>query len=255
MLEQSAPPASTPHIERVRFELKQRSLSVKAIDPITPNMLRITLIGEDLADFQSAAPDDHIKIFPGGVTEKRDMRDYTPRSFDPENRTLVIDFAVHDAGPATLWALNAKVGDTLAIGGPRGSLVISGVERWVLIGDETALPAIGRRIEEADAGTRIIGIMTVADATDEQQFETQAALEIHWVHRPLTQATDASGIIAALDQVDLDPKTFVWVASEASVARRVRRYLVNERGHPLGWIRASGYWMQGKADTHETIED
>jgi NADPH-dependent ferric siderophore reductase len=37
------------------------------------------------------------------------------------------------------------VGDAIRIGGPRGSQVIEGpIAHWLLVGDETALPAIGR---------------------------------------------------------------------------------------------------------------
>lgn len=250
----STSPAA-PQIERVRHELKRRSLTVSATEYVTPQMLRITLTGDDLADFISAAPDDHVKIFLPNAIGEPERRDYTPRRYDNDARTLMLDFAVHEAGPATQWALDAKPGSTLEIGGPRGSAVISGVTRWILVGDETALPAIGRRIEEADAGTSIVSIAVVAGAEEEQAFETQASLETLWVHRPLSQATDASGLIAALEKVALEPETFIWIAAEASVARAVRAYLVEKRGYPLSWIKAAGYWAKGKADAHERIED
>lgn len=241
----------TPDIQRVRHELRQRDLTVSSVSYITPKMLRITLTGDDLSDFVSASPDDHIKIFLNADAEKREMRDYTPRRYDPASNSLIVDFAVHDAGPATKWALNAKVGDKLLIGGPRGSVVISGVERWILVGDEAALPAIGRRIEEGKAGTTIISIVAVDGPQEEQTFHTHANVETRWVHRPLSKAVDASGLIAELESIDLAPGTFVWVAAEASVARAIKTYLVETRGHPLGWSKASGYWIQGKSDFHE----
>jgi len=250
----STSPAA-PHIERVRHELKRRSLTVSAVEYVTPQMLRITLVGDDLADFISAAPDDHVKIFLPAAEGEPERRDYTPRRYNNDTKTLVLDFAVHEAGPATQWALDARPGTTLALGGPRGSAVISGIRRWILIGDETALPAIGRRIEEADAGTSIVSIAAVAGSEEEQVFETRAELETIWVHRPLSQATDESGLIAALDKIALEPETFIWVAAEASVARAVRAYLVEKRGYPLSWIKAAGYWAKGKADAHERIED
>jgi len=247
----TAKPASNPDIRRVRHELKRRELTVRAVEYTTPQMLRLTLTGDDLADFPSAAPDDHIKVFLNTDSDQREMRDYTPRKFYPDTNSLDIEFAVHDAGPATKWAINAQVGDTLLIGGPRGSVVISGVGRWVLVGDETALPAIARRIEEAREDTSIISVVAVTGTEAEQDFDTAAKLESHWVHRALSQATDASGIIFALDAIPLEPDTFVWVAAEASVARAVRTYLTEIRGHPLNWLKASGYWAHGKADTHE----
>jgi NADPH-dependent ferric siderophore reductase len=218
--------SSAPKIERIRHELKRRVLTVETVERITPQMLRITLGGEDLSDFVSAAPDDHVKIF-----------------------------LPTDAGPATRWALDAVPGSTLSIGGPRGSAVVSGVKRWLLIGDETGLPAMGRRIEEAGEDAVITSIGLVVGPEEEQVFETPASLETLWVHRPLSRATDASGLISVLDTIALQPETFVWVAAEASVARAVRAYLVEKRGYPLTWIKAAGYWAEGKADAHETIGD
>jgi NADPH-dependent ferric siderophore reductase len=247
------PDVSPPTIERVKHELKRRELTVSEVEFVTPQMLRITLTSDTLADFTSLGADDHVKIFVPGADGEAEMRDYTPRSYDNLTGQLVLDFAIHEAGPATQWALDARPGTLLTIGGPRGSAVITGVKRWILIGDETALPAIGRRIEEAGTAETITCIGAVAGPEEEQSFNSAAALRTLWVHRPLSDATDATGIVAALDQVELTPDTFVWIAAEASVARAVRNHLVNGRGHPLSWIKAAGYWMKGKADAHEKI--
>ncbi|CAN7357614.1 MULTISPECIES: siderophore-interacting protein [Ensifer] len=246
--------ASTPRIERVRHDLKRRTLTVTDVERITPGMLRITLSGDDLADFVSLGADDHVKILVPSAEGTEERRDYTPRRYDAAARTLVLDFALHEAGPITEWAMNARPGDGLSVGGPRGSAVISNVERWLLIGDETALPAIGRRIEEATAGARITSIAAVADAAEQQAFETKADLTCHWVYRPLHQATDASALLAILSSVVIEPNTFVWVAAEASVTRAIRAHLTEERGYPLSWIKASGYWVKGKADSTEKFE-
>jgi len=245
----------TPRIERVRYELKRRVLTVTQVERITPQMLRITLTGNDLADFVSASPDDHVKIFIPTSSGEPERRDYTPRRFDAATRSLVLDFAVHEAGPATRWALEAAPGSSLEIGGPRGSAVVTGVKRWLLVGDETALPAIGRRIEEADAGAMITAVAAVAGPQEEQIFETQADLRLLWAHRPLSRATDPAPLISALHGVTFEPDTFVWIAAEASVARAVRSYIVETRGHSLPWLKAAGYWLLGKADAHEKIEE
>ncbi|EGE55218.1 UNVERIFIED_ORG: NADPH-dependent ferric siderophore reductase [Rhizobium esperanzae] len=243
--------SSAPCIERVRHDTRRRSLTVESITDITPGMRRIIFTGDELADFISLAPDDHIKIFiPTADGEER--RDYTPRRYDNAERRLTIDFALHEAGPITQWALGARPGDRLEIGGPRGSAVVSAsVKRWLLIGDETALPAIGRRIEESGAGTMITMIAAVAGPVEEQAFETRADLHLHWAHRPLSQATDAAALLRLLATVDIPPETFVWIAAEATVTREIRNYLLTERAYPLSWIKASGYWVFGKADAME----
>lgn len=238
-----------PVIDRVRHELKRRELTVDAVDYITPQMLRITLRGETLSDFVSLGADDHVKLVIPGADGEMEMRDYTPRSYDNETGRLVLDFAVHEAGPATRWALEAKPGSAVTVAGPRGSAVITGVSKWVLIGDETALPAIGRLIEEAKAGDVITAIGVVTDRHEEQQFKSAAKLETHWVHRPASAVTDPMPIIETLDGIELTADTFVWVAAEASVARAIKTYLTTSRNHPLPWLKAAGYWTRGAADT------
>jgi NADPH-dependent ferric siderophore reductase len=244
-----------PRIERVRHELKRRSLQVEEIRRVTPGLLRITFGGADLADFVSLAPDDHIKIFVTGADGESERRDYTPRRYDPAARTLAIEFALHDAGPATAWALAARIGDTLDVAGPRGSAVVSpDVRTWVLIGDETALPAIGRRIEEADSAARITGLGAITGPGERQTFETRAALTMTWAYRPLSMASDPAPLLDQLKAIDLLPDTFVWIAAEANVARTLKAYLLAERGFDPSWIKAAGYWVMGEADAHEKLE-
>ena len=65
------------------------------------------------------------------------MRDFTPRRHDAEKGELVVDFAIHGAGPATEWASAARPGSRLGVGGPRGSFVVTDDFDWYLmIGDE-----------------------------------------------------------------------------------------------------------------------
>ncbi|TNM66652.1 siderophore-interacting protein [Aliirhizobium smilacinae] len=245
----SVPSPVYPVIERVRHELKRRELTVDAVDYITPQMLRITLIGEALSDFTSLGTDDHVKLVVPGAGGEMEMRDYTPRSYDNATGRLVLDFAVHEAGPATKWALEARPGTAVTIAGPRGSAVVSGVTKWVLVGDETAIPAIGRRIEEAKSGDVITAIGVVTDKNEEQQFASAAKLTMQWVHRPASAVTDLAPVIAALDGIALTQDTFVWVAAEASVARAIKTYLTTTRNHPLPWLKAAGYWTIGQADS------
>jgi NADPH-dependent ferric siderophore reductase len=249
-------PSSVPRIERVRHEIRRRTLTVAHAENITPAMLRLTFTGNDLADFISLAPDDHVKVFIPTPEGNEERRDYTPRTYDAQSRSLVIDFALHDAGPATRWALGARPGDTLDIGGPRGSAVISdeNIKSWLLIGDETALPAIGRRIEEAGSGKKITSVVSITGPAERQIVKSQADLTSLWTYRPLSQATDASSLLSVLETLDLQPETFVWVAAEASVTRAIRTYLVETRGHALSWMKASGYWVMGRADAQEKFD-
>lgn len=238
-----------PVVQRVRHELVRRSLEVLAVERLTPHMIRITLGGPELAGFTSPSPDDHIKIFIPGLDGSPTRRDYTPRRYDPQNGTLLLDFVNHHGGPAAAWARAAKPGDRLEIGGPRGSQIISGaIDHWLLIGDETALPAIGRRVEELRAQMPVTTLVAVPGPEDEQVFASASSHVAYWVHRPMEQADDAAGVLAVLKKLEIPEHTFVWVGAEARVAKAVRQYLQDERRIPAQWIKASGYWIKGQAD-------
>jgi NADPH-dependent ferric siderophore reductase len=236
---------------RVRHELKRRLLTVTSTEFVTPQMRRIGFTSPELHDFTSASFDDHIKLFfPTGGEPA--MRDFTPRRFDTATNSLTIDFALHETGPATQWATTAAVGDTLLIGGPRGSSVVPDDFDWyLLIGDETALPAIGRRVEELRENVPV----TTFVVGDAQPIDARAAWTPHWIARH-GGFGDAELLHAALAGHKLPAGDgFVWIAAEASVARHLRSYLIDGRGHPREWSKAAGYWKRGQADAHEKIED
>jgi NADPH-dependent ferric siderophore reductase len=253
-------------VTRLRRETRLRALTVSAASALTPRMRRITFTSADLHDFESAAPDDHVKLFlpdsreTGGPMPGHAMRDYTPRAFDPSEGMLTIDFALHEAGPATAWALKARVGDTLKIGGPRGSAVVADDFDWyLLIGDETALPAIGRRIEALRPGVPVTSLIVIDAAAERQSFDTRAVWTPVWVEReghPADIADDAGLLRAALETIAFPPGDgYVWIAAEGAVARALRAFVVETRGHPRSWVKAAGYWSRGAVAAHETIED
>jgi NADPH-dependent ferric siderophore reductase len=244
-------------IERVRRETRRRNVTIASIEDITPRMRRITFTGE-LDGFDSASYDDHIKVFfsPSGDSEQTISRNITPRRYDPGAQTLCIDIALHD-GPIGNWARTAKTGDAAWVGGPRGSYVIPMDFDWYLLtGDETALPAIGRRLEELPAGARAFVIAEVADAGEEQRFTSRATLDVTWLHRGAdAAASTASGLPAALERFTAPAGDgYAWVACESDVAKEIRTALV-ARGFNKDWLRVAAYWKRNVGDVHETLND
>ncbi|MBB4229018.1 siderophore-interacting protein [Rhizobium mongolense] len=261
-------------IERVRRDVTRRVLVVRRIARLTPQMLRITLAGPDLHDFVSLGHDDHVKIlvprageepvFPDMSPEGRidpankpALRDYTPRRFDAVTGELDLDFALHETGPATEWALRAQPGDMLGVGGPRGSFVVATDFDWyLLVGDETALPAIGRRLEELPASAHALVVAEVAGPEEEQALESKARLTTLWLHRGASPAGTTDQLDQALRGLTLPVGDgYVWIACEILIAKRLRAIMVDERQHPKAWIKAAGYWKRGQADFHETHGD
>lgn len=237
--------APTPlrRVERVRHELKRRELTVQAVEALTPHFRRITLSDDSLSDFVSASFDDHVKVFVGDA-----RRDYTPRSFDNAARELVIEFALHGDGPVAGWAATAAAGDTLAIGGPKGSLVVPLDFDWhLLAGDETAFPAVARRLEELPAGARAIVVLKAADAADRRAFASAADVALTWV------STDGE-LLAAVRALTLPAGDgYAWCAGEAACMAALRRELVEVKGHPGESLRAAAYWKRGAQGHHENL--
>jgi NADPH-dependent ferric siderophore reductase len=126
---------------------------------------------------------------------------------------------------------------------------------WLLIGDETALPSIGRRVEGLAAGVRAITLVAVAGASEEQVFNTRADHQVVWVHRLPDETTSPQPLVDALKKIKPPPGAgFVWIAAEARVAGAARDYIINIRRHPVQWLRATGYWVAGRADAYERLD-
>jgi NADPH-dependent ferric siderophore reductase len=237
-------PTTLRRVERVRHELKRRHLTVVHVEPLTPHFRRITFQDESLADFASASFDDHIKVFVGDA-----RRDYTPRSFDNAARELVIEFALHGDGPAADWAAQAAPGHTLEIGGPKGSMIVPLDYDWhLLVGDETAFPAVARRLGQLPAGAKAVVILQTADAADRRDFKTAADIDLSWVE------TDAQ-LLSAVRALALPAGDgYAWCAGEAACMAALRHELVDVKGHPRESIRAAAYWKRGATGHHENLE-
>jgi NADPH-dependent ferric siderophore reductase len=255
---------------RIRHETRMRLLTVQRVQCITPKMVRVTLGGAELAGFTSAAADDHVKLYfpvqPGGAPllpasapagAQAIGRDYTPRRFDVASGELDIEFALHGDGPAAAWATQAAPGQLLAVGGPRGSFVVSGDFDWyLLVADDAGLPALARRLEELPPGARAYALAEVADIHEQQSLQSAASLQLTWLHRNGARAGEAERFATALRALRLPAGVgYTWIASESGVARSLRQLLLTERGFEQQWLKASGYWKHGASATHDKIEE
>jgi NADPH-dependent ferric siderophore reductase len=246
---------------RVRHEPRRRTLTVKQVEKIAAHMIRVTL-GGDLEGFTSLGFDDHVKLFlPDGTANAEGEpnlpgRDFTPRRHDPVANTLQIDFAIHDAGPATRWAAQAQPGQTLSLGGPRGSFIIPTTYDWhLLVGDETALPAISRRLAELPAGTRAVVIGEIDGPDDQITFETKANVTVKWAHRNGAAPGETDVLAKTLATLKLPAGDYyAWVACESLTAKALRRQLIADHGANPKWLRAAGYWRRGAVAVHDVHE-
>ncbi|MHA6577494.1 siderophore-interacting protein [Pseudomonas yamanorum] len=248
---------NTQAIHRVTHEIKRRRLEVLRVVDITPRMRRITLGGPELAGFISLGSDDHIKLlFPQNAAEQAAldspdfnlrgdgpqpaMRDYTPRRYDLAIGELDIDFVLHGDGPASTWAEQAKVGQHLHIGGPRGSMIVPDIfDSYLLIGDETAIPAIARRLDELPAGRKVLAVIVIDNAAERQPLHSAAEVEVIWVVR------GQGDLLETVQNLTLPGGSlYSFVATESKLSRQVRRVLLDTHNVNEAFLKAVGYWQQ-----------
>ncbi|KRG83869.1 iron utilization protein [Stenotrophomonas daejeonensis] len=250
----------------VRLTPRFRHLQVLRSERLTPNMQRIVVGGPALEGFDSRSPDDHVKLFfPNAEGEfvlpeltehgprypqgkpPSPARDYTPRHYDAAAGELVLDFVLHGDGPATSWAAAAAPGDALVVAGPRGSHVVADdFDAYVLIGDETALPAIARRLAELPAHAVAEVFVEIPEEGDRQPLESTAQVNVTWFERNGFDAAGSTLLEDALVDFEApDGDAFYWIAVESRRARLMRKFVEGHLQVPKEWIRATGYW---KAD-------
>ena len=236
-------------ITRMRREPVRRELTVTRKHLVTPRLMRIDFQSDELEGFDSPSPADHLKIFlPVANGGEMARRDFTPRAWDEKAGTLALEFALHEDGPATAWARAAKPGDTLAIGGPKGSTVVPDDFDWyLLIGDASALPSIARRLEGLRASVPVLAYLTVTDDAEQQTFRAAAQVEAHWLHDHNDSAANANEGRARLEAwATPEGDGYVWIAGETGFCRDLYRYLVETREHPAEWVKAAAYWTRGE---------
>lgn len=242
---------------------------VQSTHQLTPDLLRVVLAGGTLDEFEaSAATDAYInaRFVPqdSPVTvpfvaddldalppEQRPRpRRFTTRRWDPDNRTLCIDFVVHgDAGYAGSWAQRACPGDRLQFDGPGGSYRPSADVDWhLLVGDESAFGAIGATLESLAPGARAEVFALVEKPGYEVDFPSVADVALRWLYRE-NAADPESVLVESISDSAFPAGTFdVFVHGEAGEVRAIRRHLVDVRRIDPAGASISPYWRRNRTD-------
>ncbi|MGW0853933.1 SIP domain-containing protein [Streptomyces sp. NPDC002690] len=265
---------------------------VRTVD-ITPGMRRITLRGEQLrafatADglarpaFESPGFDDDLTFYfpyPGQrdpvlpvqgeakLIAPKDPRPlsrvYTVRRWDPTTGELDVDFVKHGVGAGTTWAYRSRPGDRVHLSGPSTSKAYPAGADWLLVaGDDTALPAIGRLLDELPSDARAQVFVEIAEDAHRQELRELPGVEVTWLVRAgakagtakagtakagTAKAGTASLLTEAVRGAQWWPgQAFAWVAGEHTAVRDIRRHLVEDRGVPKEDIDFAGYWRRSE---------
>jgi NADPH-dependent ferric siderophore reductase len=226
-------------------------VNTERVELVTPHMKRITIDGSCLPAFRAGLPAQWLKVFvPTGDKQNVPGRAYTVRRFDPVSKKLDLDFLLHgDNGPVSAWAARVKPGESFEISAahPRSGFALpSAMERCLLFGDDTALPAIAGILEALPAHTPADVFLEVDDAVDEQTIDTAAAANLTWLHRKRGGQAVARGLEEAANAIERpDENTIVWIAAEASIVKSLRAHALLQWGVDRRRLHVAGYWKRG----------
>lgn len=238
---------------------------------LSEHMVRLTFGGQGFADYQDKLVSDrYVKILfakpelqlapPYDLDALREVlapedfpvrRTYTLHHVDLEAKTLQIDFVLHgDEGIAGPWAQHAQVGDLICFSGPGGLYTPNPeFDRHLLIGDETALPAISAAI--LDMTPEMVGdiYVEVAGPEDQVELDVPEGVTVHWLHRgaPFTpENTRIESVVRAAHWPEGTVQVFAH--GERETMKSLRAYLHGERKVDRKALSLSAYWAYGRAE-------
>ncbi|MDV6263578.1 siderophore-interacting protein [Rhodococcoides yunnanense] len=262
-------------------------LNVLETDRLSPSFIRVTFGGDSLSNFRFMGYDHWFRLFlpqPGQdeprIPSATSMLWYAQYlAFSKDTRPVVrnytisryrapgqgkhgdgpeldVDFVVHGSGgtgggsgPASAWAQKAAPGDRVAIFDEGRIYTVDGRSSWqLLVGDESAAPAVLGILRSLPEDVRVKAFIEVPTEADIAKQDMRAGVEIEWIVRPHHLAKSGEAALAAVQKAELpDGDPVVYVAGEQGLATGLRRYLVNERSVPKSQICFTGYWKFGKA--------
>lgn len=209
---------------------------------LTPLLVRVVLGGEGLTGFEMPdATDTYVNVAlpPDGV-----RRRYTVRSWDAATGRLTLDFVVHgDEGVGGPWAAAAAPGDVLDFDGPSGGYRPDPAADWhLLIGDESALPAIAASLEACPDGVPVVVRLLCDGPEHEVGLATPSGLDLRWLHRPASLPDEVAGLTLPAG------RGHAFVHGEAEEIRAIRRHLLTDGGMTRPDMSCSPYWRRTMTD-------
>jgi NADPH-dependent ferric siderophore reductase len=188
-------------------------------------------------------PAQDVELWLRDDTGRRVKRRYTIRAARPAAGELDLDVLLHGDGPGSRWGATASPGDEIDFQGPRGKLELRSAPVHLLVGDESALPAIAAISEALPAGERAVAVIEVRDAED----ELPVAADVRWVARGGTPPGGADLLAAVLDELDIPVGVRGYLMGETRAMVTLRATL-EARGVEHEAIFVKGYWNLGRPD-------
>lgn len=176
-------------------------------------------------------------------------RTFTVRSLDPARGSMTVDFVLHGSGPAATWAATARQGDRIWAGETKGGYEVPPDGSYlVMIGDDTAMPAIGAIAEAAGDAIGITTVVEVVDELDERPISDERALEPIWIHRGEDVRQTGLMTLRLLEELSVPDDAHWWIAGEREAVRTMRDTIVEGRGTPRDRISLNAHWRLRPTD-------
>ncbi|TQL67814.1 NADPH-dependent ferric siderophore reductase [Nocardioides albertanoniae] len=223
-------------------------VEVTSTQRLSPGMTRVHFRADDLSAFVGSVCTDRflrleIPLADGSTV----VRTYTALDPSITEGTFAIDFVLHgDAGAAGCWAASTEPGEALTVRGPGGTYAPDPTADWhLLVGDESGLPAIRAALAALPADARGHAVIEVRSDDHRQPLAAPAGVEVRWVDAIFDPPLD--DVVRELPW--LLGRVHAFVHGEAGMTmRRIRPYLLRERGMPRGDLSISGYWRRGNSE-------
>ena len=230
-----------------------RRMMVAGTEMVTARMRRVSLVSDDLENFDWSPGQDMVLELPladGEIVR----RHYTIRHFDEAEQRIDVDFVLHGDGASAQWLGRVQIGDKIIAMGPRGHVQLArGPAFHLFLGDETCIPAIAAMTKALKAPARAMALIEVADEADVQPLASEADLTLGWFYRYGVPAGSTHLLMGAVEGIKFDPAaTQAYVIGETSQVRALRHHLL-ERGLPKSNIAAEGYWRPGRVGGHDHV--
>ena len=234
-----------------------KTLTVAEKSYVSPNMLRIILTGKELDESLAWHPGSYVKLMIPHSSEAGDkpkIRTYTARSFDPQTRTISIDFAIHQpAGPATSWALNTQQRDEIEVMG-HGQLKADPTKGdwYIFAADMAALPAAISVMESLEPDAKGYAFLEITTEEDKQKLAIPEGIEVRWLIHPHPEVRSSQQLEAIKGLAHMKGTPNVFVAGELGTIREIKHHIKNDVRFSGAFLYISSYWKIGlKEEEHK----
>lgn len=258
---------TTSDAPRPKAPRPQVVLEVIEKQRITPTMLRVILGGEQFEKLnRNDFTDKYVKLLlpdpasdlvppydleqlraedPASLPAKRT---YTVRRWMEAKQQIALDFVLHGQGGAdgiaAAWADSAVPGDAVALHGAGGGYAPDPDAGFhLLLGDQSALPAISAALEAMAEGAEGLALIQIEHAEDRQVLAHPDGVEVRWL---IGEPEDLHAALLDLELPGGDVQVFAH--GERGVIKDIRRNLVRERAIPKDRISISAYWARGRIE-------